>query len=156
VRLLGMTQRFAVASTEYLAGAPALRAPADLARHNCIVYTSTATPGLWHFDGPKGACGIRVRGNLHCNNSEGVRAAVLAGMGVGYSPDWLFLEELKNGTVRKLFPSYRGRVVPVHAVYAAGRAQPLRVRRLVDFLEEEFARDPYVSRNGRRAAAKGK
>jgi DNA-binding transcriptional LysR family regulator len=150
-RPLGITHRCAMAAAAYLDGAPPLRTPADLARHNCILYTGVARPDLWYFEGPNGPCNVRVQGNLHCNNSEGVRAAVLAGMGVSYSPDWLFLEELGSGMVRRLFPTRMGRVVPVHAVYAAGRAQPLRVRRLVDFLEAEFAHDPFVSRRGRRA-----
>ncbi|HEX4327238.1 MAG TPA: LysR family transcriptional regulator [Burkholderiales bacterium] len=147
-RPLGITHRCAMASAEYLAGAPPLQLPADLARHNCILYTGVTRPDLWHFEGPEGPSSVRVQGNLHCSNSEGVRAAVLAGMGVSYSPDWLYLEELESGAVRRLFPGHTGRVVPVHAVYAAGRAQPLRVRRLVDFLEAEFARDPYVSKSG--------
>jgi DNA-binding transcriptional LysR family regulator len=151
-RQLGITRRCAMASGEYLAGAPRLKTPADLANHNCILYTGVARPDVWPFEGPKGAVSVRVQGNLYCSNSEGIRAAVLSHMGVSYSPTWLCPEELESGAVRELFPGYVGRIVPVHAVYAAGRTQPLRVRHLVDFLEAEFALDPYVSKARRRAA----
>lgn len=148
VRPLGITHRCAMASVDYLKHAPPITKPSDLTRHNCVLYTGIAQPDVWHFDGPDGACSVRVNGNLHCSNSEGIRAAILAGMGVSYSPDWLYLDELENGQVRRLLPEFKGQVVPVHAVYAAGRAQPLRVRRLVDYLEAQFARDPYVRKSG--------
>ena len=152
-RQLGSTRRGAIASVTYLEGAPALAVPEDLARHNCIVYTGMARPDLWLFEGPRGPLTVRVQGNLHCSNSAGMRAALLAGMGVSYSPLWLYAEELRSGAVREVLPAYPGRVVPIHAVYAAGRTQPLRVRRLVDFLAAELARDPYVAPAGRAAPA---
>jgi DNA-binding transcriptional LysR family regulator len=145
-RSLGITHRCAMASAVYLEQAPPIKAPSDLTKHNCIAYTGVAQPDTWFFQNSKGSTTVRVKGNLQCSNSEGIRAAVTSDMGISYSPTWLFLEELKRGMVQKVLPHHRGRVVPVHAVYAAGRAQPFRIRNLVDFLEAEFARDPFVSK----------
>jgi DNA-binding transcriptional LysR family regulator len=146
VRNLGVTHRCAMASAAYLDQAAPIKVPSDLTKHNCIAYTGVSQPNAWLFQNARGATTIRVKGNLQCSNSEGIRSAVLSDMGVSYSPTWLFMTELQAGTVRKVFPNHRGRVVPVHAVYAAGRAQPLRIRKLVDFLEVEFSRDPFVSK----------
>jgi DNA-binding transcriptional LysR family regulator len=39
-----------------------------------------------------------------------------------------------------LLPDWRGEDSPLHAMLPAGRHMPLRVRRLLDFLGEQFAR----------------
>lgn len=146
-RQLGVTHRCPMASARYLAEHDPIKSPADLAKHNCIVYTEIAQGDVWLFQNAKKSSTLRVKGNLQCSNSEGIRAAVMSDMGVSFSPTWLFRDELDSGAVQKVFPNLWGRVVPVHAVYATGRAQPLRIRELVEFLEAEFAHDPFVSQS---------
>jgi DNA-binding transcriptional LysR family regulator len=39
---------------------------------------------------------VRVQGHLETNSSEVIRAGVLSGMGICYSPTWLFEHVARN------------------------------------------------------------
>nr|WP_322742630.1 LysR family transcriptional regulator [Synechocystis salina] len=46
---IGITRRVTVASTSYFEKSGEPKRPEDLAKHNCIVYTSLSTINEWHF-----------------------------------------------------------------------------------------------------------
>lgn len=138
-RRIGTSQRVLVASRAYLRGLPrglkTPRVPADLRRLNCIVYTELATQGAWRFTAGPGApveagstVTVRAQGNLQTNSSEVVRAAVLTGMGVGFSPTWLFEAELAQGEVQVLLPQWSAPPIPVHLLSPSQRRQSAKVQ----------------------------
>lgn len=147
-RPLGTTHRVVVASPLYLKGRKLPRHPQDLARHECVIYSGLAARNEWRFDAPGGTQSVRVQGRFEVNSSEGVREAVLAGIGVGFSPAWLFAEELRNKTLRVLLPAYRAASLPIHGLCPTSRRFAAKTKALLDYLEAEFAIDPYVSAYG--------
>jgi DNA-binding transcriptional LysR family regulator len=125
-RKIGMWRRVLVAHPSYFAklpgGGPRLEHPRDLTAHNCVLYTEVATRNIWEFLGPTGEIeNVRVAGNLQTNSSEAIRAATLTGLGICHAPDWLLSDELASGEVMTLLPEWRGRPIPIHAVYPAHR-----------------------------------
>ena len=147
-RHIGTTHRVVVASPAYLKGRKPPRHPQELTAHECVIYTGLATRNEWRFTGPNGAQSVRVQGRFEVNSSEGVREAVLAGIGIGFSPAWLFADELRAKTLRVLLPNYRAASLPIHGVSPASRRFAAKVRALLDFLEAEFAVDPFASAYG--------
>ena len=138
-RRIDTTQRALVASRKYLRSLPkglkAPRVPEDLLRHNCIVYSELATQNAWTFTAGPGApvaagtsVTIRAQGNLQTNSSEVVRASVLAGMGIGFAPIWLFGDELASGELRVLLPDWPAPPLPVHLVSPPQRRHSAKVR----------------------------
>jgi DNA-binding transcriptional LysR family regulator len=138
-RRVGQTRRLVVASRDYVRrhakGSKAPREPADLLQHNCIVYTELATRNEWRFVAGAGASApvgtthsVRVAGNIQSNSSEVVRAAVLDGHGVGYSPSWLFSAELQSGQVNVLLPDWQAPALPMHLVSPPARKHSAKVR----------------------------
>jgi DNA-binding transcriptional LysR family regulator len=138
-RRIGTAERALVASRNYLRALPKgvglPRTPADLAQHNCIVYTELAARRDWTFlagSGASAAVGtvltLRVEGNLQTNSSEVIRAAVLAGMGISYSPTWLFREEIASGELQVLLPDWPMRPLPLHLVSPAQRLHSTKVK----------------------------
>ena len=88
-----------VASPQYLArrGTPAH--PSELTAHDCLLYLRDSHAGSWTFARPgtgKGKkagaeverVGVTVAGSLKANNSEVLRDALLAGLGIGLLPDF--------------------------------------------------------------------
>ncbi|UEM23630.1 LysR family transcriptional regulator [Skermanella mucosa] len=144
-RRIGVTRRVTVASRDYfdLRGRPAC--PQDLTGHNCIVYTYLATGDEWLFDGPAGRTAVRVRGNVKANNSEAVREAVLAGIGIAVCPVWLFGDEISTGRVETVLPDFAPKSLPIHAVWPSRRFTSPKVRAVVDFLAAGFRADPLLS-----------
>ncbi len=138
-RKAGTSQRMLLASRDYVRSIPrnlkAPKHPDDLASHNCIVYTELPGRNLWTFQATAGAKepmgtskSIRVEGRLQTNSSEVIRAAVMTGLGIGYSPTWLFDEEIENGTVIRLMPDWESPKSPIHLVSPLQRKNSAKVK----------------------------
>lgn len=146
---IGTSKRVLVASGEYLRSLPTSakipRTPEDLQQLNCIVYTELATQNAWTFFAgasaplPVGsALTIRAQGNMQTNSSEVVRSAVLSGMGIGFSPTWLFEDELAKGDLQVLLPDWFAPSIPVHLVSPGQRRQSAKVRAFADHLANAY------------------
>lgn len=142
-RRVGTTRRAVLATRDYLRRLPRglkpPRVPADLLQHDCIVYTGSATRNAWQFTAGPGAAAapgttevVRVQGRLQTNSSEIARAGVLAGMGIGYSPRWLFDDELAAGQLQVLLPDWPTPDLPIHLVLPAQRRHSAKVRAFGD------------------------
>jgi LysR family transcriptional regulator for bpeEF and oprC len=77
-------------------------------------------------------------GPFRCGDLEQLRMGVLEHLGIAQAPAWLFAAELREGTVLRLLTPYE-RAVPISAVRPASRRVPVRVRVLMEHLEETFA-----------------
>lgn len=87
------TRSHLVATRAYLKRRGAPRAPADLAAHDCLHYLRAGETPSWHFEPARAAVGaarvsVAVRGPFAANNSEALREAALAGLGIALLPDF--------------------------------------------------------------------
>jgi DNA-binding transcriptional LysR family regulator len=144
---IGLVRRITVASPAYLKKHGAPRTPFDLANHECIVYTRLATGNRWVFQSTDGPLTVDAKGRFRVDNSEAVREAVLAGLGIAVIPTFVFTREIKRGAVRTLLRNYEPGRLPMSAVYPSRRFVPLKVRAIIDFLEHEFSLDPSLATN---------
>ncbi len=136
-RRLGTARRICVASPDYLAARGVPQSPHDLQAHNCIQYSLLATGNVWPFVHQP----VEVRGNFKVDSPEGVRSAVLDGIGVGLMPSWLFVDALANGQVRELLGDWKIPPLPISALYPAKRLLPRRAVVFMDHLASAFAID---------------
>jgi DNA-binding transcriptional LysR family regulator len=89
--------------------------PRDLADHDCVVYSRLATGANWSFDTPEGPLSVPVSGSVRINSTEGVRAAILEGLGIGYVPAWHFVEnELRDGRLVQLLKEFEMPAQPIN------------------------------------------
>lgn len=140
-RRIGSAARICVASNEYLAEHPEPKHPGDLKDHNCIVYTLAAAGNLWSFRDAE----VSVRGTFRVNTPDGIRSAVLDGIGIAYSPAWLFQDAVRDGRIKSLLAGQLGAPVPINIVYAANRLLPSRARVFMDLIAAAFALDPALN-----------
>ncbi|WP_279388622.1 LysR substrate-binding domain-containing protein [Paraburkholderia sp. BL9I2N2] len=68
-----------------------------------------------------------------------MRASVLAGMGIGYSPNWLFDDELASGEVQRILPDWEAIAIPIHLVSPQERRHSAKVRAFVDHVGKAMA-----------------
>lgn len=144
-RRIGIVDRVTVASPSYLSGRRKPRTPADLADHDCIVYTRLVTGHRWVFESTDGPVTVDVKGRFRADNSEAMRQAVLDGLGVAVIPTFAFADELATGEVETLLDDFAPRRLPMHAIYPSRRFVPLKVRAFIDFLAHELALDARLS-----------
>ena len=144
-RRIGATRRAVLTHRNYLRslgdGLKPPKTPDDLAAHNCIVYTEHSARNDWIFTAGAGATDpigttrvVRVEGNLQTNSSEVMRASILAGMGIGYSPTWLFEAEIASGEVEELLSDWATPPVPIHLVSPNERRHSAKVKAFADYV----------------------
>jgi LysR family transcriptional regulator, regulator for bpeEF and oprC len=133
-----------VAAPAYLERAGEPKTPAELAGHDCIAFLFHGEAQAWRFNGPAGPIATEPRGKVRTNDAEHLRAAVLAGIGIGHNASWLYASDLASGQVVRLLTEYAPHPDPIHAVCPGGRRIPGRVKAFIDFVAEICAQDPHL------------
>lgn len=145
-RFLGVNPWVAVVSPEYLARRGQPERPADLARHECIVYSNVQGDHRWNFTGDDGdAVEVLVSGPLRVNNLSCVVAAALDGVGIAIMPQYVANRWLTDGRLVPVLPAYRLRAQEIHAVYPSPRFAPAKVTAWVDHLQAHFSRAMWMN-----------
>ncbi|MEK0082813.1 LysR substrate-binding domain-containing protein [Benzoatithermus flavus] len=130
------------AAPRYLERCGAPERPADLARHNCLLYSYAADRDQWSFRlGPVEET-VRISGNFVANNGDAVVAAAVAGQGVVLQPTFIVGEALRTGALVRLLPGWEASELAIHAVYPHPRSLTPKVRSFVDFLVERYGGNP--------------
>lgn len=135
---LGQSHRLLAASRDYVAAHGAPSTLEELVGHQAVIFTSVPTPGLWPLQVDGELRHIQVHGRVRVDNAMGVRAAVLAGLGIGMVPYWLYQDELSNGSVVRVLQNVAPPPVPLRAVYHKSRHRSPRVRALLDYLRQHL------------------
>ena len=140
---VGTTHRALMASKSYLKrikntiGEPKI--PTDIEQHDCAIYTGLQGRNVWEFSSQDGSTvKVRVSGNFQSNSSEAIRAAGLSGMGLCYSPTWLFEDEIQSGEIKILLSDWPMRPLPIHAVYPPQRKNSAKVKAFVEHLSHHI------------------
>jgi DNA-binding transcriptional LysR family regulator len=112
--------------------------PRDLKDHNYIVYSDNVnrSEGMFQEDG--NPLHIKLEGNLQSNNSEILRSALLAGLGISRVPRWLVGDRLKDGSLQEVLRDFQAGPSDIHAVYSPGRHLPSKIRCFIDYFSEQF------------------
>jgi DNA-binding transcriptional LysR family regulator len=110
------TRSWLVASRAYLRRAGVPTTPAELATHDCLHYLRPGETPTWSFEADtaaarsgKGAArvSIGVRGIFAANNSEALREAALAGLGIALLPDFSAQAALQAGKLQVVLPHWK-------------------------------------------------
>ena len=145
---IAATTAFLVAAPNYLKGRAMPEQPADLQKHDCIVYHRWGRDDLWWFASPDGAVSVSVRGRFRANNSEAVHRAALNGHGIALLSHLLVADDISAGRLRVLMPAFPPARFPLTVVYPSRRNLPPRVRAVIEFLSEIIQADPAMRDDG--------
>jgi DNA-binding transcriptional LysR family regulator len=132
-RRLASAPRLVLATPAYLARAGEPAVPADLAAHDAVVYTQGPS-AIWAFEHAGTLTSVAVRGRLRVSSAEGLRAAVLADMGLAIASRWMFAPELSAGAVRRVLGAWALPPVDLWAVFPSGRLASSKARAFTDFV----------------------
>lgn len=151
-RQLAPTRAVVVASPDYLArhGTPAV--PADLTRHNCLIYTGSRQ-AEWPFRSGRRTIAIRPRGRLRSDSGEAIVQWAVAGLGITMVPTFILSGEIEQGRLVPLLLDYPAPEFGIFVVRPPGSYVPGKVRVLIDTLAEHFSGPPHWDGCMMRAAA---
>lgn len=135
-RKLAAGRRLLLATPAYLAHAGAPASPAEVAGHQAVVYTRYEG-SHWTFRHASGAeASVSVGGRLRVTAAEGLRAAVLADMGLAVASEWMFSGELASGAVVPVLPEWALPPIDLWALFPSGRLASAKARAFADFVAE--------------------
>ncbi len=142
-RKLAATRAVLCASPAYLAQHGTPRRVEDLGKHNCVLFPVLAPKGVWTFHRNGRKYTVKISGTFETDDMEAVRAAVLAGLGVGLLAVHMAGTDLRQGHLVPLLRRFQvGTESGIYLVYLPNRTLPSRVRVLIDFLVARFGPTP--------------
>ena len=141
-RYLGTNPWVMVAAPSYLAARGQPRKAAELAGHDCLVYSSVQGDDRWSLHAATGdKQSVIVKGPLRSNNLSAVLAAARASMGLAVLPWYVARESLAEGVVVRVLGDHRLPGQEIHAVFPSPKLVPLKVISFTGFLQQALAGD---------------
>jgi len=129
-----------VGAKAYLDGMGKPRNPADLQAHQAIIYDQREGRQVWTFRNETDEVSVTVTGRFRVSAAEGVREAVLAGLGLSIGgSEWLFAPELAAGTVQAVLTDWSLPTVELWAVFPTGRQASAKARTFAMFVEDQLS-----------------
>lgn len=139
-RKLASTELVLCASQGYLTLRGTPTHPDELRQHDVIAYSHWTGGDDWTFIGPEGVHTVQTIARIRTNNGDTCRQLALEHQGIILQPEFLIAGDLKAGRLVPLLPDYRCPTLDIAAVYPTRKHLPLKVRRMIDFLVDSFAR----------------
>ncbi|MGA8010179.1 MAG: LysR family transcriptional regulator [Thiomonas sp.] len=137
---LADNRRVCVAAPSYLLkyGTPAT--PADLARHNCLAYSSVSSqPRGWMFQVGGETMHVRVAGRMDCTDGAVLHQWCLEGRGIAWRSQWEVGNSLSEGKLAAILEDYAAPPNGIFAVFTQRKHQTLRLRLWLDYLKQHFS-----------------
>ncbi|QHE83683.1 LysR family transcriptional regulator [Hydrogenophaga sp. BPS33] len=141
------TRSVLVASRDYLRRHGTPRTPQDLAQHDCLHYPRAQDTPAWHFRAREGRrkaerVTVPVSGPFSANNSEALRDAALAGLGIALVPDFSAQAALQSGKLVEVLTRWEsvGSFSPqIYAIRPYASHVPRAVSAFVGWLRDALA-----------------
>jgi len=133
-RKIATARRVLVATPAYLERAGTPTSPAEVAGHQAVAYTRYEST-TWTFRHNSGTeASVTVGGRLRVTAAEGLRAAVLADMGLAVVSEWMFGREIASGAVVRLLPEWSLPSIDLWALFPSGRLASAKARAFADYV----------------------
>lgn len=140
-RSLGRTRLVACASPTYLAQNGSPQEPEQLRQHRVLGYSLLSSGDVWSFtrlsDGQLHE--VKISPVMLSNNGDVCREAAVQGQGITLQPDFLIRDDLVKGQLVEVLPGWHSRTLGIHAVYPSRRHLPVKVRLLIEYLQQRIS-----------------
>ncbi len=127
------------ASATYLKTAGELRAIADLTCHPLLHMTHRQNETTWTLhDEHQETVTLSIRPRILSNDIAPIYQAIIAGVGIGLLPEFLFQQELQGGNIVNVLPQWSSALIPINALCPSRKYVPMKVRVFLEFLEQKM------------------
>ncbi|WP_026179729.1 LysR family transcriptional regulator [Hahella ganghwensis] len=126
------------ASPGYLKKRGRPKVPTDLEQHDWVVYKLSS--GAVDIRKGSRSYSIAVKGSITTNNAAARTAFIEGGHGVGRVPVYDAQPRIQAGTLELVLEDYELSDINVYGVFPPGSAKSKKLRLLIDYLKEYFAK----------------
>ena len=138
-RKIGQSPRRVIGSPAYFEAMGVPQTPADLAKHQAVVYEQRGGGTEWTFRRGIAETSVTVDGRVRVSAAEGVREGVFAGLGLVIASEWMFAPELKSGAVRTVLDDWLLPPLDLWAVFPTGRQASAKARVFASYIEQQLS-----------------
>jgi DNA-binding transcriptional LysR family regulator len=143
-RKIGQCRRIAIAAPSYLEKHGTPKEPVDLEKHAAIVLSRGEGGEHVTFSRDDVSIEVMLQPKMRVNALEGLRAAVLAGVGVAVASEWIVESELQRGQVVEVLSDWSMQSLDLWMVLPnEGRHASSKVRAFIAFVEDQLATTRY-------------
>ena len=135
-RVLATVETVLVASPDWIARHGTLLTPAELAHHPHVRFSGVSPDAPLQLLSATERISVPVKSVFRANNSDALRQALEAGLGIGGLQTLIGAEALASGRLVRLLPDWRLPDRYLYAIFPDARFIPHRVRALVARLSE--------------------
>ena len=148
-RKIAQCQRRVIGTPSYFNTAGVPQSPADLMAHQVIIYEHPLGGPTWSFRQGAAEVSVHLGGRVRLNSAVGVRACVLADLGLAVASEWMFAPELEAKTVKPVLTDWLLPPVEAWAIFPAGRQASTKARTFASFIESQMLnRDRFQQQMG--------
>jgi DNA-binding transcriptional LysR family regulator len=145
-RQIGQSRRLVVGATDYFRQHGQPRQPEDLARHDAVIFSRREGGQQLLLTRAGQTREVTLRPRLRVSVLEGLRAAILAGVGLGVATEWILGAELNDGRLTVALPEWELPPIELWAIFPGGRQASAAARAFVAFVEATLAATPFAIR----------
>jgi DNA-binding transcriptional LysR family regulator len=131
-----------VASPDYLGRHAPIVSPSDLASHDAVLPSYLPSAQRMTLAGAEGSTTVQLRAAMKSDDSTLTHQSILAGIGIGFLPEWQIADDLVTGALQRVLPAYPAASVTLYAAYTSRKFLSPKVRTFIDFFSEAFGRPP--------------
>lgn len=134
-RRLANRRSFLAASPAYLAHAGIPQRLDELHQHRLLV----GSVDHWRFEHNGQKYQFKPTAFIRSNSGLALTDAALKGLGITQLPDYYLLEHIRQGALQVVLPEYQPGDDGIWGLYPLNQHLPLKVRLLLDFLQQQLA-----------------
>ena len=131
------------ASTGYLKQNGTPKTLKQLTEHDYLNYGMSNDARLQLTDKNGALQSIDLQASLAANSGDFLKAMVMQDRGIAVLPRFLIYQELSEGSLRPLLPSYQAETMHAYLVYPQNRFLSQRCRLFIDFIASRLGESPY-------------
>jgi DNA-binding transcriptional LysR family regulator len=138
-RKIAQCQRRVIGTPSYFNTTGVPQSPADLMAHQVIIYEQPLGGPTWSFRQGQREVSVSLSGRVRLSSAVGVRACVLADLGLAVASEWMFAPELKAKTVKPVLTDWSLPPVEAWAIFPTGRQVSAKARAFASFIESQMS-----------------
>lgn len=132
------------AAPSYLARAPALDHPDQLADHQVVAFVPSTRMRSWRLQRDGEEVDVMPAPRFSANTLQTCLAAARAGAGVTLLPDFAVAADLRAGALVRILPDWCGFQGEIFAVYPSTRNLSPKLRAFLDFVAARLTPEPWA------------